>query len=57
MNTEHWLRIIEGNDVVTINFKDNQASRAAAIAGLAQSGVRIEAWDIDENGRRWEKDV
>lgn len=57
MNTEHWLRIIEGNDVVTINFKDNQASRGAAIAGLAQSDVRIEAWDVDEKGRRWEKDV
>ena len=54
---EHWLKIIDGSDTVTINFKDNQGSRGATIAGLNQADVKLEAWDIDEKGRRWDKEI
>lgn len=55
---DYWLKIIDENgDTVTINYGDKQASRGATMAGLGQTNVVIEVWDVDEKGRRWDKEL
>lgn len=52
-----YLKLMQEDSEITIDFGDNAASRGAAIAGLlgAKSHVDILAWD-EENGKVWFKD-
>jgi len=47
------------SDTILLNFGDNQASRGAVVAGLGRvrDQVELQAWDLDENGKRWVKDI
>lgn len=60
---QYWLRLKRSDGVhsgvIFLNYGDNQASRGATIAGLGKvrDQVEIRAWDIDEQGRRWDKEV
>ena len=53
---EHWLKIITADGSVTLNYGDKEPHRGATISGLGcLKDIQVEAWDIDENGKRWDK--
>ncbi len=56
---EYWLEIYTDNGQIELFFDDNQGSRGAVIAGLgkAQNITKLEAFDIDDNGKRWDKEI
>ena len=55
---QYFLRLIQGDCSILLEFK-GQASRGATIAGLhnVSDQVVIKAWDEDEQGRIWEKEI
>jgi len=44
---------------IILNFGNNQASRGAVIAGLwsVRDQIKLEAWDIDDKEKRWDKEI
>ncbi len=53
-----FLDIEKDGNLLTIEFCDRIASRGAAMAGLKQAkNIKVTAYDIDDKGRRWDKDV
>ncbi len=58
---EYYLEIFYksgSNERVIANFGDKEPSRGAAMAGLRQaSNITFIAYDIDETGKRWNKDL
>ena len=43
---------------ITLDFDDNQASRGAVMAGLNKAtNITFTAYDIDEKGKRWDKEI
>ena len=53
------MRLIQGEKIIELDFGDNQGSRGACLAGLQRVGdqVKVEAYDVDEQGRVWTKEV
>jgi hypothetical protein len=55
---QSFLEIEKDGNLLIIEFCDRIASRGAAIAGLKQAkDIKITAYDIDDKGRRWDKNV
>jgi len=54
-----YLELIQGDQVITLDFGNNEGSRGAVISGLYQvrDQVGVLAWEVDEKGRRYEKEV
>jgi hypothetical protein len=55
---EYFLEISDHQSKLNINFNDKEPSRGAAMAGLRQAqNITLAAYDIDENGKRWDKQL
>ena len=59
MKLLYHMRLIQGEKIIELDFGDNQGSRGACLAGFQRVGdqVKVEAYDVDEQGRVWTKEV
>jgi len=43
---------------IIVDFGNNEASRGAVMSGLGKAqNVKFKAYDIDDNGKRWDKEL
>jgi len=56
---EYWLIIYTDNGQIELLFDDKEASRGATMSGVKQANnlTKLEAFDIDDNGKRWDKEL
>ena len=56
---EYWLIIYTEEGHVKLLFDDNGPCRGATIAGVRQANnlVKLEEFEIDDNGKRWDKGI
>ena len=56
---EYWLNIYTDNGQIELLFDDKEASRGATIAGVRRANnlTKLEAFDVDDNGKRWDKEI